>query len=204
MGVLSWRKPWCRRRDSNLRPKAYESFALPLSYVGLFAGEKTTKPRITCPHPTTLTAITSLHIVASTNEHSFVLIQRSRGNGPVKLQQPPTDARWEGAKSVRQITWAMRERTTGVSHRWNAPHPKDEGRFRVSCSHHPHRLESHFRPIACPGGLLLPHALRLYQDRWIRTCPQGHGSIDRSTHPLDSNVPSLIVVASKSLLRTPP
>ena len=25
---------WCRRVDSNHRPKAYESFALPLSYVG--------------------------------------------------------------------------------------------------------------------------------------------------------------------------
>jgi hypothetical protein len=47
----------------------------------------------------------------------------------VKLQQPPTDARWEGAKSVRQITWAMRERTTGVSHRWNAPIRKMRGVF---------------------------------------------------------------------------
>ena len=29
-----WRKDWCRRRESNPRPRDYETLALPLSYAG--------------------------------------------------------------------------------------------------------------------------------------------------------------------------
>jgi hypothetical protein len=33
-GTFENRKKWCQRQELNLRPKAYESSALPLSYAG--------------------------------------------------------------------------------------------------------------------------------------------------------------------------
>jgi hypothetical protein len=44
LGIEQWRRKklikqkWCRRWDSNPRPKDYETFALPLSYTGQVKG----------------------------------------------------------------------------------------------------------------------------------------------------------------------